>query len=66
MMLNKVKFLNTSEDERMKTNGIPLVITHHTLLNNFSKVISKHLHLLHIINVKKHLLLVPWFHFGEH
>ena len=57
--VGKVKFLNTFGDKRTKTNGNRLVITYHPLLNNFAKVIYRHLHLLYMNGeVKNHLLLV--------
>ena len=64
--VSRVKFFNTSGNKRTKTNGIPLVITYHPLLKDFVKVLNKHLHLLYMNDeVKKHLLLIPWFHFGK-
>ena len=65
--VRKVKFLNSSGDKKTKTNGILLVITYHTLLKDFGKVINKHLHLLHINDgVKKAFTAGPMMSFqGE-
>ena len=62
--VRKVKFLNSSGDKKTKTNGILLVITYHTLLKDFGKVINKHLHLLHINDgVKKAFTAGPMMSF---
>ena len=66
--VSKVKFLNSSGDKKKtKANGILLVITYHTLLKDFGKVINKHLHLLHMNDgVKKAFTTVPMMPFqGE-
>ena len=66
--VSKVKFLNSSGDKKKtKANGILLVITYHTLLKDFGKVINKHLHLLHMNDgVKKAFTTVPMMSFqGE-
>ena len=66
--VSKVKFLNSSGDKKKtKANGILLVITDHTLLKDFGKVINKHLHLLHMNDgVKKAFTTVPMMSFqGE-
>ena len=66
--VSKVKFLNSSGDKKKtKANGILLVITYHTLLKDFGKVINKHLHLLHMNDgVKKAFSTVPMMSFqGE-
>ena len=46
--VNKIKFPNTSGDEKTRTNRIPLVITYHPFLKDFAKVTKKHLHLLYM------------------
>ena len=66
--VSKVKFLNSSGDKKKtKANGILLIITYHTLLKDFGKVINKHLHLLHMNDgVKKAFTTVPMMSFqGE-
>ena len=59
---NKVKFSNASGDKKTKTNGIPLVITYHPLLKDFTKVIKKHLHLLHMNDEVKKKSIHSWSH----
>ena len=59
---NKVKFSNSSGDKKTKTNGIPLVITYHPLLKDFTKVIKKHLHLLHMNDEVKKKSIHSWSH----
>ena len=60
--VSKVKFFKT------KIKGIPLIplviIRYHQLRKDFVKLINKHLHFLcEDDEVKKHLLLLPYFHF---
>ena len=46
--VEKVKFLCTSRNRDTKMKGIPLAITYHPLLKDFTSVIRRHLYILYL------------------